>query len=252
MSLYASGPGWEIHLGDSIDILRDLRGRGFDGLVTDPPYSSGGLHAGTRKGDPLKKYVNTDSMSKGLPSFSGDSRDQRSFTVWCSIWLSMALQCCAPGAPVVVWCDWRQLGVTTDALQAGGWTWRGVVPWVKPGARPQKGRFSAAAEYAVWGSAGGFRTEGECIQGHISASPVPTAERVHPTQKPAAVMDHILRIVDPGGVVLDPFTGSGSTGIAALRSGRRFVGIELSEEYAEIAARRIEAAAAQPLLLVRL
>lgn len=63
----------------------------------------------------------------------------------------------------------------------------------------------------------------------------------HPTVKPIALMQYLCRLVTPpGGTVLDPFLGSGSTGIAAVREGFDFVGIELSEEYHEIATRRIK------------
>jgi site-specific DNA-methyltransferase (adenine-specific) len=63
---------------------------------------------------------------------------------------------------------------------------------------------------------------------------------VHPTVKPTDLMRYLVRMVTPpGGVVLDPFTGSGSTGRAAMLEGMRFVGCELSPEYAEIARARI-------------
>jgi len=66
------------------------------------------------------------------------------------------------------------------------------------------------------------------------------ARNHHPTVKPIALMQWLVRLVArPGSLVLDPFMGSGSTGIAALRESCDFVGIELSEEYAEIARRRI-------------
>ena len=56
-------------------------------------------------------------------------------------------------------------------------------------------------------------------------------------------MRYLVRLVSrPGALILDPFTGSGSTGVACIQEGRRFVGIEMSEEYAEIAARRMQAA----------
>lgn len=65
-------------------------------------------------------------------------------------------------------------------------------------------------------------------------------ENHHPTVKPTALMQWLCRLVVPrGGVVLDPFMGSGSTGKAALREGMSFVGIELDEQYIEIAKRRI-------------
>ena len=69
----------------------------------------------------------------------------------------------------------------------------------------------------------------------------------HPTVKPTELMRYLLRLVTPpGGVVLDPFMGSGSTGKAAMLEGFRFIGCELSPEYAEIAKRRIAATQAQP------
>lgn len=65
----------------------------------------------------------------------------------------------------------------------------------------------------------------------------------HPTVKPTDLMRYLCRLVTPpGGLVLDPFCGSGSTGKAAVLEGFRFLGVELSEEYAEIARARIEAA----------
>ena len=65
----------------------------------------------------------------------------------------------------------------------------------------------------------------------------------HPTVKPTALMRYLCRLVtQPGGVVLDPFTGSGSTGKAAILEGFRFIGIEREAEYVEIAKARIEAA----------
>jgi site-specific DNA-methyltransferase (adenine-specific) len=67
-----------------------------------------------------------------------------------------------------------------------------------------------------------------------------TKNNFHPTVKPIALMEYLCRLITPpGGVILDPFMGSGTTGIAALRLGFEFVGIELSEEYVEIATARI-------------
>jgi hypothetical protein len=69
----------------------------------------------------------------------------------------------------------------------------------------------------------------------------PTANH-HPTVKPVALMRWLCRLVTPpGGLILDPFTGSGTTGVAAVREGFQFVGIEQDAEYVEIARRRIEA-----------
>ena len=63
----------------------------------------------------------------------------------------------------------------------------------------------------------------------------------HPTQKPIALMDFFVeKLSNPGDLVLDPFMGSGSSGVSAIRNGRRFIGIELEETYYDIATNRIQ------------
>lgn len=82
---------------------------------------------------------------------------------------------------------------------------------------------------------------GDSLNGRVTKQ-----QNVHPTVKPTDLMRWLVRLVTPpGGLVLDPFTGSGSTGKAAMLEGFRFVGIEREPEYAEIARARIEHAAAQ-------
>lgn len=94
----------------------------------------------------------------------------------------------------------------------------------------------------VWGGEEDDLTEGK--------KRVLPAKNHHPTVKPTALMRYLCRLVTPpGGVVLDPFTGSGSTGKAAILEGFQFIGIEREAEYVEIARARIAAAAGQRPLL---
>jgi DNA modification methylase len=73
---------------------------------------------------------------------------------------------------------------------------------------------------------------------------------VHPTQKPIEVMVWSIQQLGKCETILDPFMGSGTTGVAAVKLGRRFIGIEIDAEYFDIACRRIEAAANQPDMFV--
>jgi site-specific DNA-methyltransferase (adenine-specific) len=73
----------------------------------------------------------------------------------------------------------------------------------------------------------------------------PPKEREHITQKPVALMDEIVRIVPIGSTVLDPFMGSGTTGVACVNHGRKFIGIELEPRYFDIACERIDQAQRQ-------
>lgn len=71
--------------------------------------------------------------------------------------------------------------------------------------------------------------------------PSEKVEGKHPTQKPEYLLERIiLASTEKGQVILDPFCGSGTTGVEALRYGRRFIGIDVSEEYMEISKRRLE------------
>lgn len=77
----------------------------------------------------------------------------------------------------------------------------------------------------------------------------PLTRNIHPTVKPTELMRYLCRLITPpSGIVLDPFTGSGSTGKAAMLEGLRFIGIELSEDYCRLAQRRIEAVTRQGML----
>jgi len=72
----------------------------------------------------------------------------------------------------------------------------------------------------------------------------------HPTQKPIAVMEWCLGFLPDAQTILDPFMGSGTTGVACAKMGRKFIGIELEPKYFDIACKRIEDAYAQPDMLV--
>lgn len=87
---------------------------------------------------------------------------------------------------------------------------------------------------------------GICRRGEEAVSPA--QPRLHPTQKPVALMDFCIEIcrLKPGQTVLDPYMGSGATGVAAVRRGLAFVGIEYVEEYFETSLRRISEAVRQP------
>ena len=248
---YASGTGWALYQGDSAEIVNTFEAGRFDAVVTDPPYSSGGFTRGDRTADPAAKYLTHDSANQHLVGhFQGDNRDQRAFLLWCSLWMGRSLRVGKPGAVIGVWTDWRQLPTVTDAVQVGGWVWRGVGVWVKTTARPQRGRFMAATEFLVWGSAGSMTDSGQgngiCAPGALfEAQHVlddAPRDREHMTQKPDRACEWSLSVVPKGGEVLDLFAGSGSTGVAALRMGLRFVGVEAEPRYLEIAARRLREA----------
>lgn len=230
--------GADLYLGDALQVIPALTGD-VGAVVTDPPYSSGGAFRGDRMAATSAKYQSSKHRGRYV-EFSGDNRDQRSYGYWCSLWLGMCLDVCRPGAPIAVFTDWRQLPTTTDAVQAGGWIWRGVAVWDKTeAARPQRGRYRNQAEYVVWGSKGSMGDVGPCLPGvfrHSSAQ----GERLHMAGKPVGLMAALLGIAPAACAVLDPFMGAASTGVAAMRAGHAFIGIESDPRIFETACRRLE------------
>jgi site-specific DNA-methyltransferase (adenine-specific) len=103
-------------------------------------------------------------------------------------------------------------------------------------ARPALGKFTANCEYVAWGSNGSMRQDTGCLPGFYSTNS--PRDREHMTQKPLNLMQALCRIAPEGGTILDPFAGSATTGAAALIEGRKFIGVEMSEHYAEVAANR--------------
>jgi site-specific DNA-methyltransferase (adenine-specific) len=159
-------------------------------------------------------------------------------------WLAEARRVSIPGAPICLFIDWRQLPSLTDALQWAGWLWRGVLAWDKVNCRPQKGRFRQQAEFVVWGSNGHMPSTRKApyLPGVFRKTMPSPPKRRHQTEKPLEVMREMVKIVEPGGIILDPFAGAGTTVEAARLEGYPAVGIELSAHYAKTARARVTGA----------
>jgi site-specific DNA-methyltransferase (adenine-specific) len=231
-----------LYLADALDVFPELAPE-FVGILCDPPYSSGGQFRGDRAAPTSAKYQSSEN--RGIyPEFQGDTRDQRSYFAWSTLWLSRARSLVAPGGIAAVFSDWRQLPTTTDALQAAGWVWRGIAPWDKTErGRPQRGRYRAQAEYVAWGTNGARPLQGPVAAG-VFRLPIPSTKH-HIAGKPVELMAGLLTPMEPG-PILDPFMGSGTVGLACAAAGRPYVGIEVEPAYFEIACERLQGALNAP------
>ena len=229
--------GVALYLGDCLEVLPSLSG--IDAMIADPPYSSGGQFRDDRMAPASMKYCHGDAPRTYRSDFPGDSRDQRAFLAWSSLWFGYSFRAANPGAIACVFSDWRQLPTMTDAVQCGGWVWRNLITWWKPGIRMQRGRFSLSAEYVVYASKGVPIAGETSPQNVIALAPVGSQKKAHLAEKPIELLQVLTGVTLPGATVLDPFMGSGTTGVAAVNLGRRFVGIEVDPGYFDIACRRI-------------
>jgi site-specific DNA-methyltransferase (adenine-specific) len=202
-----------LYRGDCIDVLPTLTG--VDAVVTDPPY-----------GISLDTAASGNQHRQQFARIAGDN-DLFDPTPWLNfpdvIMWGCNHYCHAIPPRQGQWYFWDK--VTRNGLKVR--IAEGEYCWHKRGTKPRAFRH-------LW--SGAYRAS-ECGQ-----------KSVHPTQKPVALMEWCLSLAK-GEVILDPFMGSGTTGVACVKAGRRFIGIELSREYFDTACRRIERAYAdQPLL----
>jgi len=215
--------------GESLAVMRAMPSRSFNVVVADPPYCSA-IRGGSQKQSSAKKYTTSDA-ARQFEEFLGDGRDQRSFLLWCTLWLSECWRLIDDGGAVLVFCDYRNLAAMIDAVQAGGLIFDGVVPWVKPNSRPRLGWFQTSrVEYVVVGRRGStvsdVRKMGPaCLHG------MPPMNRTHPTQKHVDTITQLIAFREDWQRVLDPFGGFGTTACAAESLGRSSVTIEQSSHY---------------------
>jgi site-specific DNA-methyltransferase (adenine-specific) len=218
--------GIELWLGDCLEVLPTL-GR-FDACVTDPPYGIDIAKAATvgATGKNSKGHK-LGARSIGVYSISDWDKTGLSSAQWAAI---------KEKAPTwIVWGGNHLAGVLGPSA--------GMLVWDK---KCQDGWDDTFSEIEVaWTNAltraKGFR---HLWAGAIRASEHHANVRQHPTQKPVALMEWCLKFAP--GSVLDPFLGSGTTGVAAVKLGRKFTGIEIDPGYFDIAVRRIAAALKEP------
>lgn len=231
-----------LYRSNALDMLRGLPDKSVDLFFTDPPYSSGGLHASTRAQAPGAKYIGGD-VKTVYPEFHHDNKDQRSWTFWCMSWLGEAFRATKDSGQLVCFVDWRQLPSLTDAIQGAGFIWRSIAVWDKMsgGARPRLGGFSQQAEFMVWATKGAVPTDHKVHLPGVFSERLARPKR-HMTEKPMGLAREVARLVPPGSVVCDPFAGSGTFLVAAKEAGHHWIGCELEASYHEAANERLMAA----------
>lgn len=233
-----------LYHGDCMDILPTLPK--VDAVVTDPPYNDE-AHGPNRILARGRMREMREMRERAL-DFDALTADLQNFV---SVW---AAQNC--DGWMLAFCQAEAVASWRASMEAAGQKWRRAMVWVKPdsspqltGDRPAQGYESIAAAWcgdgrSVWNGGGrrGVFTFGK----HDAGSGHGGRANEHPTQKPVALMDELICLFsNPGDTVCDPLMGSGTTGMACLRNGRKFVGIEKSPRHFELACRRIEAAHAQ-------
>lgn len=230
-----------LYCGNCFDVLSMLPP--VDHLIADPPYESSHHNAKNNVHGRLRKDGGTKMRSLDFEAID-EIRDAfvEEFGTLCPKWFIVF--CTAEG--VARWADAIN---PSDALR-----YKRACVWIKPDSAPQlngQGPGMGAEmfvtawggpSYSAWNAGGKRGVYTHNIKG-------PARDGRHPTEKPVPLMSEIIGdFTAPGETILDPFAGSGSTGVAALSQGRKFIGIERDPKYFEIMCERIAKAWAQPRL----
>ena len=201
-----------LYLGDCREILPLLSG--IDACVTDPPYGLGDKWKGGAGGKRSSwKIPQTEAMRWDMeaPDFVSQIVAEYPSIVWGGNYFGLP-----PTRGWLVW-DKKQRGTWTTGHTELAWT-----------SLDQPIRAYSLSQVEAYSR----------------------MDKAHPTQKPLALMQWCLGFVPDAQTILDPFMGSGTTGVASVKLGRKFIGIEIDEGYFDIACRRIREAYAQPDLLI--
>ncbi|MCD6452842.1 MAG: site-specific DNA-methyltransferase [Dehalococcoidales bacterium] len=234
--------------GDCLEILPRFMPNSIDMIFADPPYflSNGGItcHAG--------RMV---SVNKGDWDVSRGVEENHKFNL---AWLSECQRVLTENGVIWVSGTAHVIFSVGFAMQQLGFKLLNDVIWFKPNASPNLScrYFTHSTETVIWAAKNKkskhiFNYDlmkqmngGKQMRNLWEIPPPQPSEKTHgkhPTQKPSKLLERILLAsTNEGDVVLDPFNGSGTTGVVALKLGRKYIGIELSQEYLNLTVKRLQ------------
>jgi site-specific DNA-methyltransferase (adenine-specific) len=212
-----------LYHGDALAVLAELPTSSVDALITDPPYFLPASHYSTRTGS-FRSLADLSMLEHffrdAFHEFARILRPTGVAYVFCDGQSYPAFYAVAferfPKVRPIIW---------DKQTSINGYAWRHQHELILFAERPEAPKVPTG--------------DGDII----AERAVPIGDREHLAQKPVPLLRRLVQKTKPGGVVLDPFMGSASTGVAALIEGRRFVGVEMGEHYAEVAANRLRTVA---------
>jgi len=216
------------------ELIKAMSDSSVDAIITDPPY-------GTNDGRGKRCMRGGDSVPFAIEWDTTLPLD----------WLADAFRVCRPGAALLMFTDNLQVGSVWEALESVGFKCRQLFFWDKPDCPPTpRPNFASAIESGVYaikpGATPTWTGGGWCrnvLTFNLAHKYIDGVSRLHPTQKPLPLMKRLVELVtQPGDMVLDPFAGSGTTGVAALQLGRRFQGFEKDPDFVRVAEERLSLA----------
>lgn len=220
---------------DCLRILPQLEAGSVEHVITDPPFSSGSRQDAGKsvRGSMVRGAQWSDNW------FSCDNLATHGFIYLMRMLFVSLLDLSAVSGTLHAFIDWRMYPHIYGAAESSGWVTKNLLVW-------DKQHFGMGSNYRNQHELVLYCEKGNADFRRHDVGNVLKAARadcqLHPTEKPLDLIETLLECASlPGECSIDPFMGSGTTGVACVRTGRRFIGIEKEERYFEICVKRIEA-----------
>lgn len=227
----------EIWHGDSRVLAPKIAEHGpINCVVADPPY---GVDFQSRRAE-------TPEGKKYVADIANDGDLEVAIRTFDEV-MDALLPLCAEQAELYVFTRWDIVGEWIEVvrrLDRHGFAYKMLLVWDKgiPGMGDIDANWGCGHELILYAKRG-RRDVPYRRSGIIAVDKLGSKQHVHPTEKPVGLIEKLIEMsTDPGDLVVDPFSGSGSTSVAAQRLGRRSIGIELEERYVEVARQRLDQA----------
>ncbi|MCI6099627.1 MAG: site-specific DNA-methyltransferase [Selenomonas sp.] len=241
----------KLYNADCIDALGTLKSDSVDLLITDPPYNLGNFMK--------KRDTNLHHMRENF--FATAGWDNMDFSEWeksMDEFFHAVSVVMKKGSSAIVFMSIIKVETIIRLAQKHGFYYKTTGIWHKTNPMPRNMNLHFVNSIEAWiyltykTRTGTFNNNGEVLHDFVETSVTPNSERrygKHPTQKPERLMEYFISVLsNEGDCVLDPFMGSGTSGVAAARLHRRFRGVELNEEYFNMANERIRGTCVETLL----
>jgi DNA modification methylase len=226
---------YELFLGDSSQLIKEIKDQSIDMILTDPPYNLGTYSTGNIKMS-WRSDFNNDIAAWDIPPFVP------------STWVTEFLRVLKPTGNLFAFTSYNLLGQWHEAFDSAFDTFQ-FMCWHKTNPAPKLRRagFLNSCELIIccWNKGHTWHFTKQSEMHNFIESPICMGhERLkdpkQPAQKPVRVLTRLLELAtNAGDVVLDPFMGVGSTGVAAIQLGRQFIGMEIDPLYLQASQRRI-------------
>lgn len=204
-----------------------------DAIITDPPYN-------------ISKINNFNTLSNRTGVDFGAWDNNFNVTGWIKDYVKLLKK----NGSIVIFCSYLYISFIINELKENGIDVKDIIIWKKTNPMPRnvERRYVQDMEFAIWGVKKGSKwtfnkpNSVPYLRSLFESSVVSGKERtIHPTQKSLKILEQIIQIhTNKNDLILDPFMGSGTTGVAALLHNRRFIGVEIDKKYYQLAFSRIE------------